>query len=322
MRTLGSTSFRLAGAGRALRLGVTVAIMLTGLVACSAGGGRQSGSSAAAASGRPAVAGTPGTHSPRAKAGADWQHTLQVVADLRAQPPNQPLVLMLGSSIVRESTVSDASWAAQVRQQGGPSVATYDVGSSNQTFAQDLKLVPYLPRVPAIVFIGVDVVRFVSPPSDPAVVLPAPKPVPPGYDPHRYSSAHILPAAQKRSLVTAWMTNRFPIFSRNYSYNQGQLEKLIKECLARGVHPVLLDTPRNTAIIGRAFDKPVDRYRVTCLRLAAKYGIPFVDMVASARFADTDFYDMWHAVQPGRAKWQLLLSDETVKLLRRYGMGR
>ena len=45
-------------------------------------------------------------------------------------------------------------------------------------------------------------------------------------------------------------------------------------------------------------------------------------MVASARFADTDFYDMWHAVQPGRAKWQLLLSDETVKLLRRYGMGR
>ena len=258
----------------------------------------------------------------KALGSSDWQHTLQIVADLKAKPPAEPLVLMLGSSIVRESTVSDTSWAAQVQQRGGPTVATYDLGSRNQSFVQDLKLVPFLPNVPTIVYIGVDVVRFVSPPANPRVVLPAPATVPSGYDPHRYSGAHVLTAAQKRKLVADWMKNRYPVFSRNYAYNKGRLEKLVAACLARGLHPVLLDTPRNTAIIGHSFDKPVSRYRLTCRRLARKYGIPFVDMVGAARFVSADFYDMWHAVQPGQAKWQLLLSDETVKLLRRYGMGR
>jgi hypothetical protein len=322
MRKLGCTSSRLVGAGRAVRLGAAVAVMLTGLVACSAGGAGQGGSSAATARGRAATAPAAGAESARATASSDWLHALQVVADLRAHPPNRPLVLMFGSSIVRESMVSDASWAAQVQQRGGPPVAAYDLGSRNQTLDQDLKLVPYLPAVPTIIYIGVDVVRFVSPPSDPTVALPAPKPVPLGYDPHRYSSSHILPATQKRTLVADWTKNRLPVFERYYAYNRGQLEELIKACLARGLHPVLLDTPRNTAIIGRAFDKPVNRYRATCRQLAAKYGIPFVDMVAAARFANTDFFDMWHAVLPGRAKWQRLLSGETVKLLQRYGMGR
>jgi len=98
------------------------------------------------------------------------------------------------------------------------------------------------------------------------------------------------------------MTSRFPVFSKNYAYNLGQLNKLIEACRARGLHPVLLDTPRNTAVIGPGFDKAVGRYRTSCRQLAAKYGIPFVDMVAAARFTSTDFYDLWHAVQPGRAK--------------------
>jgi hypothetical protein len=302
--------------------------MVMALVACSAapgGAGDPSavvggGAIASAATSPAASAQPPQAEAARAAASADWLHALQVVADLRAQPPKRPLVLMIGSSIVRESTVSDASWAAQVRQRGGPLVAAYDLGSRNQSFSQDVKLVPYLPKVPTIVFIGVDVVRFVSAPSHLAVALPKANPVPSGYDPHRYSSARVLPAAQKRKLVSDWMQNRYPVFSRYYSYNRGQLEKLIKACLARGLHPVLLDTPRNTAIIGRAFDRPVNRYRAACRQLAAKYGIPFVDMVGTARFANADFFDMWHAVQPGRAKWQLLLSDQTIKLLQRYGL--
>jgi hypothetical protein len=291
-------------------VGIAAIVLFAGLVACPAGAAGQSSSSRAAGAG-----------SVRAKAGADWQHALQVVADLRAHPPTRPLVLMMGNSIVRESTMRDSSWAAQVHQQGGPSVAAHDLGSSNQSFAQDLKLVPYLPAAPTIVFIGVDVVRFASPPSDPAVTLPAPGPVPPGYDPHRYSSAHILAPAKKRGLVADWMRDRFPVFSRYYSYDLGQLEKLIKACLAKGLHPVLLDTPRNTAIIGHAFDKPVTRYHADCRALAARHGIPFVEMVDAARFANTDFYDLWHLVQPGRVKWQLLLSNETVAVLKRYGMG-
>ena len=330
MRTHDRSSLDIRRAGRALPLGLALIVAATALVACSVASGGSGGPSAAAASGAGASAGTAvspaasagatGAGPRMAKAGADWQHALQVVAYLRAHPPSRPLVLMIGSSIVRESTISDASWAAQVHQRGGPQVTAYDLGSSNQSFAQDVKLVGYLPSAPTIVFIGVDVVRFVSAPANPVVTLPAPQPVPAGYDPHRYSSARILPDSQKRSLVTSWMTSRFPVFSKNYAYNLGQLNKLIEACRARGLHPVLLDTPRNTAVIGPGFDKAVGRYRASCRQLAAKYGIPFVDMVAAARFTSTDFYDLWHAVQPGRAKWQLLLSDQTVQLLQRYGM--
>jgi hypothetical protein len=307
-------------------LGLALVTMLATPVACSATPAASGTGPAPSASARPAASRSPGitqtakADAAKAMASADWLHALQVVADLRAQPPTRPLVLMIGSSIVRESTVSDAGWAAQVHKRGGPLVDTYDLGSRNQSFAQDVKLVPLVPKVPTIVFIGVDVVRFVSPHENPKIVLPVPAPVPAGYDPHRYTSGRVLPAVQKRKLVAAWMKGRYPVFSHNYAYNVGQLKKLIEECQARGLHPVLLDTPRNTAIIGRAFDKPVSRYRATCRQLAAKYGIPFVDMVGAARFATADFYDMWHAVQPGRAKWQQLLSDQTIRLLHHYGM--
>jgi hypothetical protein len=294
-----------------LRLGIAAIVMITGLVACSAGSGGAGGSSVT-------VGGATGTA--RAEVIVDWQHALQVIANLRAHPPNQPLVLMFGSSIVRESTTSDASWAAQVHARGGPSVAAYNLGSRNQSFAQDLKLVGYLPAVPTIVFIGVDVVRFDSPPSNPAVTLPAPRPVASSYDSHHYDGSRVFSASKKRALAADWMRTRYPVFRRYYSYNLRVLDKLIRECQARGLHPVLLDTPRNTVIVGNAFSKPVSRYRASSKKLAAKYGIPFVDMVAAASFANTDFFDLWHALPPGRHRWQARLSDETIKLLQRYGM--
>ena len=125
-----------------------------------------------------------------------------------------------------------------------------------------------------------------------------------------------------KALAADWMKNRYPVFTHNYAYNLKVLKKLITACKARGLHPVLLDTPRNTPIVGRVFGKPVSRYRATCKKLAAQFNIPFVDKVAAARFATADFFDLWHAVPPGRTKWQLILSNETVRLLTLFGMSR
>jgi hypothetical protein len=255
-----------------------------------------------------------------APAGTDWKHTLQVVSWLKANPPNKPLVLMFGSSIVRESVTGDASWAAAVKSRGGGTVLTYDLGSTNQSFAQNLALVPHLPRVPTIVFIGVDVARFVAAPGTAAGKLPAPQAPPASYDPHRYSSSRSKTLAQKQALVKDWLARRYPVFKKNYAYNLGVLKKLVQACKDRGLHPVLLDTPRNTAVIKSAWKKAIDRYTAGVRTLARQMGVPFVTMVASARFANTDFYDLLHAVQPGRAKWQKLLAAKTVALLKQYGM--
>jgi hypothetical protein len=287
-----------------------LAVLAAALLACGGLALAASGTSSATPSHSAATRSLP--------AGADWAHALQVVSWLQSNPPSKPLVLMLGSSIVRESVTSDAAWAAQIQRGGGPAVAAYDLGSTNQSFAQDLKLVKFLPQSGAIVYVGVDVVRFVADPSSPGVTLPAPSKPPASWNPHKYSSAHVLTLAAKRAKVSDWMTRRYAVFLKNYAYNLGQLKALIVACQAQGLHPVLLDTPRNTAVLGSAWNKPVKKYQASCTALAKQYGIPFVQLVSKARFVNTDFYDLYHAVQPGRAKWQALLSTQTVKLLSQY----
>ena len=251
----------------------------------------------------------------------DWQHTLQVVANLRADPPAKPLVILLGGSSARECVISDARWAAQVERLGGPSIVAHDLGSGNQTLAQELKLIDKLPAIPTIVFIGVNLGRFTPAPSDPVVSLPAPAPIPAGYDPHRYSSAHILSAVRKRQIVRDWLLRRYPVFKRNYTYNLGVLRKVVAACQAKGFYPVLLDLPRNTAIIGHALDKPVTRYHDSCETIATGFHIPFLNFVREAAMVNRDFYDLWHLVEPGRAKWQTILSARTISQLAKHGLG-
>ena len=265
----------------------------------------------------------PGTFGP-SKVGAatvqsDWQHTLRVVANVRAKPPSLPVVYLLGGSVARECIISEASWAAAVREAGGPAALTYDLASGDRSAAEDLALVRELPRVPSIVLISVNVGRFTRAPSAPSIRLPAPSSRLPAWRQHRYSNP--LSPSAKKAQVTTWMQRRYPLFVRYYSFNLGRLEQLIKACQAKGLRPVLLDLPRNREIIGAAMDAPVTRYHRSCQALADKYGIPWVNFVAAAKLANRDFRDLWHLIGTGRAKWQSLLAAKTAALLDKYGMG-
>jgi hypothetical protein len=265
----------------------------------------------------------PGTFSPSTTGAAtlqsDWRHTLQAVANVRAKPPSLPVVYLLGGSVARECIVSEASWAAAVRDAGGPAALTYDLASGDRTAGEDLKLVGKLPRVPSIVLISVNVGRFTRAPSTPSAKLPAPASRLPDWRQHRYSTP--LSASAKKALVTKWMQSRYPLFKQYYSYNLGRLEQLIKACQAKGLRPVLLDLPRNREIIGAAMDAPVTRYHRSCHVLADTYGIPWVNFAAAAKLVNRDFYDLWHLIRTGRAKWQPLLAARTAALLDKYGMG-
>ena len=108
-----------------------------------------------------ATSANPGA-TPSAGGGNDWAHVLQVVANLKAQPPAVPFVCLLGGSAARESTIDDASWAAQVKDLGGPSVVAYNLGSRNRTLEQDVELIKALPETPGIVYIGINVGRFTA----------------------------------------------------------------------------------------------------------------------------------------------------------------
>ena len=255
-------------------------------------------------------------------AGKDWAHSVQIVANLRARPPEIPVVILLGGSSARECIVDEKSWAARVERLGGPTALTYDLASKHRTYALDLGFARLLPRnLPAIVYIGVNLGRFCSGPGSTFVKLPQARFPPPTYRQHVYSAyRHIETAATKRAYVQYWMQSRWPDFKVNYERSLGVLAQIVRTCRRRGLHPVLLDLPRDTAAIGLRLRRPSLLYHSGCRRLAARYDIPFVDFVRAAHFADSDFFDVFHTVEPGRVKYERLLAKTTARLLRRYDL--
>ena len=84
---------------------------------------------------------------------------------------------------------------------------------------------------------------------------------------------------------------------------------------------MLVDLPRDLPIIGHAFDAAGRQVQG---RLQAGRGastsIPWLTFVTAAGFVDRDFFDIFHLVEPGRVKYQYLLSQKTVTLLDKYGL--
>jgi hypothetical protein len=87
--------------------------------------------------------------------GGDWNHVMWTISQLVASTPQSPVVYLLGGSSARECIVSDADWSTATSAQAGRPVAAFDLGTSNETFAQTEQIILHLPQVPALVFIGV-----------------------------------------------------------------------------------------------------------------------------------------------------------------------
>ena len=252
--------------------------------------------------------------------GKDWQHCVQVVANLRAERPTVPLVVLLGGSSARESTVRDDDWERQIERRSGYVVDAYNLGSKHRSYAQDLAFVKLLPAgVPTIVYIGVNLGRFCLPVSAASITLPEARPLP-DYGQHVYSKDHIQTNAEKRYYVSYWLSRRYPEFRANYSSELGMLQKIIRACRQRHLRVALLDLPRDLPAIGSSFDGPVSRYHAGCSRLARAWDIPWLHFNAAAKFVNRDFFDIFHLVEPGRVKYQSILSDKTIRLLRKYRM--
>lgn len=281
-------------------------------VGASGSGSPSSGGSATPAGASDAVAGAKGA------SGSDTTRILKALGYMQAVPPDRPVVVLLGGSAARESTISDASWRDQIERKGGPETLPWNMGSRNRTMAQNVAIVEQLPPgARVIVYIGINLGSFTSAQRSATVSLPAPLPTarPSLKQPHSYSYRKILSKAKKRALVKAWLKDRYPVFKRNFKTSAATLEKLIKTCQTRGYYPVLFELPRNTAVIGSSLNTPTRKYRDKCRALAAKYDIKWVSFVSAARLPNSSFYDLWHLVEPGRKVWQGLLSSRTVKIL-------
>jgi hypothetical protein len=254
----------------------------------------------------------------------DFIRVLQLIADLRAHPPAEPLVCLLGGSSARECTVSNDSWSDAVSLLRGYRVRTVNLGSKHRMFNQDLRLVGYLPEGTDIVFIGVNMGRFCNGPYDPPVILPDPSPVTGarGSAPAAgRATTKIWPDWRKRQVAEQWMVKRWPHFEDRYRYNLRALARICRGSLSRGEHPVILDLPRNMDIIGHRLDQPLRLYHRGCRAIAERLGIPYVQFQSSTGLTNKDFSDLWHTVPSGKVKWEHALAATTARLLKQYGIG-
>jgi hypothetical protein len=313
---------------------VAVLVLITAVVAaCSAQASGTSSDSASGASAEAASSPTEGsqtgTGSASAKGGdADWSRVLDALAYMRDEKPSEPVVLLLGGSAARESTIDDGSWRDQIQAKGGPRTLAWNMGSRNRTMAQNLAIVKRLPRVPTIIYVGINLGSFTSTQKYASITLPTPAPSAGDISlkqPHSYQTK-TLSTGKKKTLVREWIADRYPVYKKNFSRNAGLLEELIKYC--RGVkdengkrlfRPVLFELPRNTQVIGSALNAPRKKYRDKCAALHTKYDVPWVSLASSAKIPNSSFYDLWHLVEPGRKVWQDKLSGKTVSLLKAYG---
>ena len=258
-------------------------------------------------------------------ADADWTRVLKALAFMQEVTPTKPVVVLLGGSAARESTIDDASWRREIEADGGPATLAWNMGSRNRTMAQNVAIVKKLPPgAHAIVYIGINLGAFTSTQKTASITLPSPAPASVSLEqPHQYgaTTTGILSTTRKKALVQAWLADRYPVFRRDFSTSASVLETLITVCKNRGYKPVLFELPRNTQVIGSSLSAPTTRYRDKCKALAAKHHVPWVSFVsaAAAKLPDQDFYDLWHLVEPGRTVWQNLLSAKTAALLKTYG---
>lgn len=251
----------------------------------------------------------------------DWRHAWQVVGLLLARPPREPVVLYFGDSTARESFVSEAAWTRQLRQMGAPRARAYALAGHGQTFAMDRRFLDALPPLHGLALIGVSLSRFAGPPLRGPAGRPAS--FPPGsrlrlspWRQHLYDAVPALTPLEKVERVVHWRQSVRPRFRLFRRANLHALARLVADCKARGLRPVLVELPINVAAIGGALDAQRAAVARGCRAIAARYGVRFAPFKAGRDLPSSAFYDTCHLVRPGYTRWQRDLSRLVVWLLR------
>jgi hypothetical protein len=254
--------------------------------------------------------------------GDDWRHVESTIKELNRRPPGVPVVVLLGGSAARECITTEPAWSAQIAALGGGRVRALNFGSSSQAFKNGLTIVNALPAVPTIVLIGLNVGRYTSIPPEQTAAAAAAARGSGVYDSHRFHVGQQLSDAAKRGIVRTWLAVKYPRFKARYTGNAAVLRELIALCQDKGFYPVLVELPLNLRVVGHSWDAARDRYRRGARSAARDHGIPYDDFIAHIGLVSSDFVDLAHLVEPGRAKYQRRLSRLVVTRLEQYGLAR
>lgn len=84
---------------------------------------------------------------------------------LKREPPEKPLLAMVGGSSAREAIWNGESLAAEIRRLGGPDVRGQSLAGMNQTLGGSAAVIDNLPHTPTTVLLGVSLLRMYDMPE-------------------------------------------------------------------------------------------------------------------------------------------------------------
>ena len=136
------------------------------------------------------------------------------------------------------------------------------------------------------------------------------------YEPHYYpwGAAGHSPLAKRRNVLTVLETDA-SLYRANADYNFAMLEEILKLARERGYRVVLFDQPLNASAAGPDWNGVVPAYRKRARALAARYGVPYVDIERVVKLTDGDFADLYHLLAPARLRWQSVMAREFASTL-------
>lgn len=141
----------------------------------------------------------------------------------------------------------------------------------------------------------------------------------PKYSPHWITERKVWTLARKRLGVEQWMRFRGRKFYRYYPYNARLLEALVARAEQRGFRVVLLEETENADVVGDSFDGFKAVYKPIVRGIAARHGVPYLDLGDQLDLPDSAFWDYIHPVEPARVVWERVLSKALAPVVRQAG---
>lgn len=101
----------------------------------------------------------------------DFVHVSYTLAQLRRNPPKGPTVYIFGGSGAIEMFASEKALAAAIAKAGGGRVEVISLAAHQQTLAQTLAIIDFMPPGKGVLLVGLAPNRFASSPSQDAGLL-------------------------------------------------------------------------------------------------------------------------------------------------------
>jgi hypothetical protein len=128
--------------------------------------------------------------------------------------------------------------------------------------------------------------------------------------------------SEMRQTLQRVFNDRITKFQKNFIFHALMLKEAVRLGKERGLDIVILELPSNREIMGDVFNAQTQQYQALCRVIAAEYNIPYLNFNDQLSLGSTDFMDLDHMNEKGRAIWENKLVERLATLYLTGAIGK